>query len=91
MAEPEYAIVRIRCAMANYAEVQDIASVRILTARAGEDPGQVEADALADAAGQAAAEALGCTVTVLQSAEDYRAKVEANAQAIARTAEPPNS
>lgn len=87
MAEPDYAIVRMWCAMANYAEVEDIPTVRILSARAAEDPDQVEADALADAAGQAAAVALGCTVTVLQSAEDYRAKVEANARAIARAAE----
>jgi hypothetical protein len=77
--------------MASYAQVQDLPTVQILTARATEDPEQVEADALADAAGQAAVEALGCMVTILQSAEDYRAKVEANARAIKRAAEPPFS
>ena len=90
MAEPDYAIVRMRCAMANYAQVQDIPSVQILTARVDEDSEEIVASAVADAAGQAAAEALGCTVTVVQSAEDYRAKVESNAQAMARAAEPPS-
>lgn len=87
--EPDYAVVLMRCDASKEAEVGALPTVKIQMSGTGGEPGAVEIRALADAAGQAAAAALGCTVTVLQSPADYRARIEANRQALGRQTEPP--
>lgn len=87
-SEPDFAVVLMRCDASKEAEVGAIPTVRIQMSGASGEPGRIDIRALADAAGQAAAAALGCTVTVLQSPEQRLARVEANRQALGQQPDP---
>jgi len=77
MPEPAYAVVDILCDPVRLAELGAIPNlvIEVRPVRT-KDPAVVRVAALADAAAQDAARALGCTVTVVKSAEDYRAQIE---------------
>jgi protein involved in polysaccharide export with SLBB domain len=88
-SEPDYAVVLMRCDASKEADVGAIPTVRIQMSGASGEPGRVDIRALADAVGQAAAAALGCTVTVLQTPEEHLARVEANRRALGQQRDPP--
>lgn len=78
MPEPAYAVVEVLCDPAQLGELSAIPNFEIeVRPMKTDDPAVVRISALADAEAQQAARALGCTVTVVKSAEDYRAQVEA--------------
>jgi len=77
MAEPAYAIVELLCDPALLGAVKAIPNLRIeVRPEYTADPAVIRVYAYADAVAQAAAQALGCTVTVVKSAEDYRLQIE---------------
>ena len=79
MAEPAYALVDILCHPAQLDQLAAIPNLVIdVRPIRTSDPAVVRVSGRADAAAQAAARALGCTVTVAKSAEDYRAELEEN-------------
>lgn len=79
MPEPAYAVVEMLCDPAKLAEIQAIPHLQIETRPIRTpDPAVVKLNALADDTAQEAARALGCTVRVVKSAEDYRRQIEAN-------------
>lgn len=77
MAEPEYAIVEVLCRTDALESLCAIPNL-VLEKRPirTNDPQTVQIYAKADAAAQAAARALGATVTVLKTAEELRAQIE---------------
>lgn len=76
MADPEYAVVDILCDPEKFDDLSAIPNLIVKSSpRYVDDPNVVLVYALADAAAQTAAEGLGCTVTVRQSAADYAAKL----------------
>jgi len=79
MPEPAYAVVEIVCDPAKLAQLRAIPNLEIDTRPIRtDDPSIVRVGARADAAAQAAVQALGCTVTIVKSAEAYRAELEEN-------------
>lgn len=78
MADPAYAIVKIRCDPAKLKAVEGIPNLRIeVRPEYTDDPAVILVHAFADAGAQAAARAMGCTVTVMKTAEEYKAQLEA--------------
>lgn len=76
MPEPDYAIVEILCDPAKLHHLGDIPNLLIdVRPVKTQDPAVVRISARADAPAQAAARALGCTVTVVKSAEDFREQI----------------
>jgi hypothetical protein len=79
MPEPAYAVVEILCDPAKLNALAAIPNLEIDTRPIRtDDPAVVRLGARADAAAQIAVRALGCTVTVVKSAEAYRAELEEN-------------
>ena len=76
MADPEYAIVDILCSPD---QLDDLAAIPNLVIQAPplytDDPDVIQVHAIADAAAQEAAQDLGTTVDVLQSADEYAANL----------------
>ena len=78
MAEPAYALVDIFCDPAALTDLEAVPNLRIeVRPEFTDDPGVILVHAFADEDAQAAARALGCTVTVVTSAEDYQEQLEA--------------
>ncbi|WP_027155701.1 hypothetical protein [Mesorhizobium sp. WSM2561] len=77
MPEPDYAVVELLC---DPAELEALAAIPNLEIEVRpirtSDPALVRISALADEGAQAAALALGCTVTIVKSAADYRRQIE---------------
>ena len=77
MSEPDYAVVEI---LASPLTVRDLVAIPNLLIEVRpmftDDPDVVLVSALADADAQAAAQALGCTVTVEVTAAEYRAQLD---------------
>jgi hypothetical protein len=83
MPEPAYAVVDLRCDIAKLKDVEAIPNLRIeFDLERTEDPNVVLIHAFADAGAQAAAATMGCTVTVVKSAEDYQEQVMAAYRAL---------
>jgi hypothetical protein len=77
MPGPAYALVDILCDPAKLGQLAAIPNLVIdVRPIRTKDPAVVRVSVRADAAAQAAAQALGCTVTVVKSAEEYRAQIE---------------
>jgi hypothetical protein len=77
MVEHDNAVVEILCDSAKLGELIAIPHLTVeVRPMRTDDPAVVRISALADAEAQEAARALGCTVTVVKSAADYRAQVE---------------
>ena len=77
MPGPAYALVEILCDPAKLVDLAAIPNLLIdVRPLRTKDPTVVLVSARADQAAQAAARALGCTVTVVKSAEAYRAQIE---------------
>lgn len=90
MAEPDYAIVDILCPFDQLTALRAIPTVELQTEPAvTAEPNSVLVTGLADEAGQTAAQALGCTVTVALSAEDYEDQI-ASAYASLDAPDPPD-
>jgi uncharacterized lipoprotein YmbA len=78
VADPDYAVVQILCSHAQLLELQEIANLEVMVRPLyTEDPDVIEVAALADEDAQQAVLALGCQLTVEQSATDYAAQVDA--------------
>ena len=78
MPEPAYAIIDILCDPAQLKAIEAIPNLRVeVRPEYTDDPAVILIHAFADAGAQAAVEAMGCTVRVLKSAEDYREQIEA--------------
>lgn len=78
MADPAYAIVRIRCDPAKLNAIESIPNLRIeVRPEYTDDPGIILIHAFADAGAQAAVRAMGCTLTVVKTAEEYQAQLDA--------------
>jgi hypothetical protein len=76
-AEPAYAVVDLLCDAAKLAELRAIPNFIIQNRpMRTPDPAVARLCALADDNAQQAARKLGCTVTVLKSAEAYRQQIE---------------
>jgi hypothetical protein len=89
MPEPAYAVVELLCDPSKLAEILAIPNLQLETRPIRTpDPSVVKLNALADENAQNAARALGCTVSVVKSAEDYRRQVES---AFKNLGEPPSS
>jgi hypothetical protein len=83
MPEPAYAVVDILCDPAQLRDLEAIPNLRVeVRPEYTEDPAIILVHAFADAGAQAAAQAMGCTVTVIKSAEDYQAQIEAAYRAV---------
>jgi hypothetical protein len=83
MPEPAYAVVDILCDRDRLGDLKAIPNLQVkVRPEYTADPSTVLVHAFADAAAQAAAQAMGCTVTVLKSAEDYQRQVEAAFESI---------
>jgi hypothetical protein len=77
MAEPAYAVVDIRCDPAQLKDIEAIPNLRVeFRPEYTDDPGIILVHAFADAGAQAAVEAMGCTVTIMKSAEDLQQQIE---------------
>jgi hypothetical protein len=78
VAEPDYAVVEI---VASPLQVRDLVAIPNLLIEVRpmftDDPDVVLVSALADEDAQAAARALGCTVTVEVTPAEYKAQVDA--------------
>lgn len=73
----DQAVVDIVCPIDQVAALQAIPTVTIQTRpRRTDDAARVLFSGLANSAGQDAARALGCIVTVVKSAEEYSAQIE---------------
>jgi hypothetical protein len=89
MPEPAYAIVEMLCNPVKLKELKAIPNLRIeVRPEYTADPAVIRIIAFADAAAQDAAHALGCTVTVRISAEDYRKQVEETYRSIGKDTDP---
>ena len=78
MPEPAYAVVDILCDPDRLADLKAIPNLRVeVRPEFTDDPAIILVHAFADADAQAAAQAMGCTVTELQSAEDYQRQLDA--------------
>lgn len=76
-SDPEYAVVEMLCDASRLGELKAIPTLQIeVRPLRTDDPARIRIYGLADEAAQAAAAALGCTVTVVKSAEDHRAQIE---------------
>ncbi|MEV5835599.1 hypothetical protein [Nocardia sp. NPDC052112] len=83
MPEPAYAVVDILCDTNEFRDLAAIPNLLIeFSPEVTDDPAKMLVHAFADEDAQAAARAMGCTVAVLQSAEDYAAQVAAAYAAI---------
>jgi alkanesulfonate monooxygenase SsuD/methylene tetrahydromethanopterin reductase-like flavin-dependent oxidoreductase (luciferase family) len=77
MAKPAYAVVEMLCNPALLAQLEAIPNLKIeVRPIRTPDPALIRIGALADDAAQAAARNLGCVVTVVKSADDYRRQIE---------------
>lgn len=77
MPEPDYAAVEILCDPARLEELEAIDNLVVrVNPLYTDDPAQIRIYALADAAAQAAAAALGCIVTVRISAADFKVRID---------------
>jgi hypothetical protein len=77
MPEPAYAVVEILCDVDQLEALLGIPDLVVqVGARRTPDPAVVRIDALADEDVQGAARNLGCTVTVVKSADDFRAQID---------------
>lgn len=77
MPEPAYAVVEMLCESSRLAEIRAIPNLKIETRPIRTpDPATVQLNAIADAQAQEAARALGCTVRIVKSAEEYRRQIE---------------
>jgi hypothetical protein len=77
MPVSEYALVEMFCNPAMLKELDAISNLDIqVRPEYTADPTVIRIIALADAAAQAAARALGCTITVRKTPEQYREEVE---------------
>jgi hypothetical protein len=78
VAEPAYAVVDILCDPAQLEAIEAVPNLLVpLRPEYTDDPGLILVHALADEDAQAAVAALGCTVTVLKSAEEYQQQLDA--------------
>lgn len=78
MPEPAYAVIDILCDPAKLKSIEAIPNLRVeVRPEYTNDPGTILVHAFADAGAQAAVAAMGCTVTVVKSAADYRKQIEA--------------
>ena len=78
MAEPAYAVVDILCDPAQLEDIEAVPNLLVpMRPEYTDDPGVILVHALADEDAQAAVTAMGCTVTVLKSAEDYQQQIDA--------------
>ncbi len=76
MADPDYALVEILCSPSQFGDVAAIPNLIVLASPLyGDTPNVIAVNALADTVAQQAAQQRGATVNVLQSAEDYAAKL----------------
>ncbi len=76
-AEPAYAVVELLCDTAKLAQLRAIPNLMIqVRPMRTPDPAVARIGVLADEGAQEAARALGCTVRVVKSAEDYRRQIE---------------
>jgi hypothetical protein len=77
MAEPAYAVVDILCNPAQLKDIEAVPNLRVeFRPEYTDDPEIILVHAFADEAAQAAVAAMGCTVTVIKSAEDYQRQIE---------------
>lgn len=91
MPEPAYALVEMFCDPAKLKELKAIPNLKLqMRPEYTTDPAVISIVALADAAAQDAARALGCTVTVHKSPEQYREDVEETYRNIGRNADDPS-
>jgi hypothetical protein len=89
MAGPDYAVVELVCEAEALPRLSAIPNLEIQTSPMRmADPGRVKVAGLADVAAQAAAAALGCSVVVVKSAEDYRAQIEDAYRGLGITTDP---
>jgi len=85
------AIVELTCPVDQLRALQQIAGIELQTrGLRTDDPNFVQFGALADEAGQAAAAALGCTVTIIKSAEDYSRQIDNAYQSLKESPKPPD-
>jgi hypothetical protein len=78
MAEPAYAVVDVRCPPSRLADLEAIPNFVVATRpELTENPDEIVVHALADEDAQAAAAALGVTVTVAKTAAEYQAQIDA--------------
>jgi hypothetical protein len=77
MPEPDYAVVEILC---DEDKLEGLLEIPNLVVQVGimrtPDPAVVRLNALADEEVQAAARSLGCTVTIVTSADDFREQID---------------
>jgi hypothetical protein len=72
VAEPAFAVVQILCDPAQLEDIEAVPNLRIPSRpEYTDDPNVILVHAMADEGAQAAVTAMGCTVTVIMSAEDY--------------------
>ncbi len=90
-AEPAYAVVEMLCDPALLAQLKAISNLEIqVRPIRTPDPSVIRISALADDAAQTAARALGCTVTVVKSAEAYRKQIEEAYRGLGEEPTPPD-
>ena len=83
MAEPAYAVVDILCDPAQLEAIKAIPNLKVpVRPEFTADPAVILVHAYADAGAQAAAAAMGCTVTVLKTAEQYQRQIDAAYESI---------
>jgi hypothetical protein len=72
VAEPAYAVIQILCDPAQLEAIKAVSNLLIPSRpEYTDDPNVILVHAWADAGAQAALAAMGCTVTVIMSAEDF--------------------
>ena len=83
MPQPAYALVDILCDPAKLGQIEAIPNLRVeVRPEYTADPAIILVHAFADGAAQAAVAAMGCTVTVVKSAEAYQKQIEAAYQGL---------